>query len=605
MAEKKKKPTDKPKAKPVKPAGSKPTGSVWPFLLPVLGFTFLLFIPALSNGFTNWDDILYVTSNPLLKALNFEGLKAIFTTPVVSNYHPLTILSLALNYQLAELNPTTYHLTSIILHVINTGLVFWFALLLTSGNRWVSAFVALIFGIHPMHVESVAWISERKDLLYTLFYVAAMITYVKYLDSRKNKMLVITTVLGALSLLCKPAAIVLPLSLLAIDYFRRRKWDWMWLYEKLPLFILSAIFVYATLAIQSKRAIASVDAYNIMERICFAGFGWVWYLLKFIVPYPLSALHPFPKDLTWPYYAATLAAAGAVGYLALKVRNRNILFGFGFYTVNLLLVLQLVSIGNAVVAERYTYVPYIGLLLMLGIEAAKALNGSMAAYKNIVIGAAAVWILVLGFLTVKRIPVWKTSQTLWEDVLSHYPNSPRAWTNKGLDLYEQKQWPEVIDHLSKALEADPNFADALEWRTRAYLETKQPDKALADAQHFQKLFPQKEAALFVLARAYEGNNMAEEAVGLYTQLMAAYPQKTEYVNNRGVVRFNKLKDYAGAKADFEDAIRIAPDNGSYYINLSRCYYMMSNIDEARKQAVKGKLLGAAVDDNYASLIGIN
>lgn len=289
----------------------------------------------------------------------------------------------------------------------------------------------------------------------------------------------------------------------------------------------------------------------------------------------------------------------------MKVRNRNILFGFGFYTFNLILVLQLVSIGNAVVAERYTYVPYIGLLLMIGLEVTKGLQGKMAGYKNVILGIGGVWILTLGFLTVKRIPVWKNSQTLWEDVLNHYPDSPRAWTNKGLDLYEQKQWPEVINDLSKALEADPNFADALEWRTRAYLETKQPDLALADAQRFQKLYPQKEAALFVLARAQEANNMAEEAVGIYTQLMAAYPLKTEYVNNRGVVRFNKLKDYTGAKADFEEAIRIAPDNGSYYINLSRCYYMMNNIDEARKQAVQGKLLGATVDDNYATLIGIN
>jgi tetratricopeptide (TPR) repeat protein len=605
MAEKKKKPTDKTKVKTTKPATSAPGGSIWPFVVPVMVITFLLFIPALSNGFTNWDDILYVTGNPMLKSLNMEGLKAIFSTPLVSNYHPLTVLSLALNYQLAELNPTTYHLTSIILHVINTGLVFWFVMLLSSGNRWVSAFVALVFGIHPMHVESVAWISERKDLLYTLFYVAAMITYVKYLKGFHKKYLVWTIVLGALSLLCKPAAIVLPLSLLAIDYFMRRKWEWMWVYEKLPLFILSAIFTYVTLAIQSKRAIASVDAYGIVERICFAGFGWVWYLIKFVVPYPLSALHPFPKELTWPYYAATAAAIGAVVFLAMKVRNRNLLFGLGFYTINLILVLQLVSIGNAVVAERYTYVPYIGLLIMIGLEVAKGLKGKWASYQNVIFGIAGVWILVLGFLTVKRIPVWSSSQTLWEDVVSHYPNSPRAWTNKGLDLYEKKQWPEVVDHLSKALESDPNFADALEWRTRAYLELKQPDKALEDAQRFQKLFPQKEAALFVLARAQEANNMSEQAISIYNQLIAAYPQKTEYVNNRGVIRFNKLKDYASAKADFEEAIRIAPDNGSYYINLSRCYYMMNNIDEARKQAVQGKLLGATVDDSYARLIGID
>ena len=219
--------------------------------MPVLAITFVLFLPALQNGFTNWDDVLYVTSNPLLKSLDADGLKAIFTTPVVSNYHPLTILSLALNYQFAELSPMSYHLTSVLLHVINTGLVFWFIWLLSSGNRWVSAIVALLFGIHPMHVESVAWISERKDLLYTLFYVAAMIAYVKYVKIRQTKYLIFATALGAVSLLCKPAAIVLPLSLLAIDYYLKREWNWSWVVEKIPMFILSGIIAYATLAIQA------------------------------------------------------------------------------------------------------------------------------------------------------------------------------------------------------------------------------------------------------------------------------------------------------------------------------------------------------------------
>ena len=166
MAEKRKKATEKAAVKTRKPAVAGGKGaSIWTVLAPILAVTFILFIPALKNGFTNWDDVLYVTQNPLLKSINMEGLKAIFSTPVVSNYHPLTILSLAINYQVAELSPMTYHLTSIILHVINTGLVFWFIWLLSSGNKWVSAFVALLFGIHPMHVESVAWISERKDLL--------------------------------------------------------------------------------------------------------------------------------------------------------------------------------------------------------------------------------------------------------------------------------------------------------------------------------------------------------------------------------------------------------------------------------------------------------
>ncbi len=605
MAEKQKKQVPKGKGKTRKPAaGSNLSKPNWIYVLPVLAITFILFIPALGNGFTNWDDVLYVTNNALLKDLSGEGLKAIFSTPVVSNYHPLTILSLALNYQMAELNPMSYHLTSILLHVINTGLVFWFIWWLSSGNKWVSLAVALLFGIHPMHVESVAWISERKDLLYTLFYVASMIVYVKYVRLGKIKHLAIATVLGGISLLCKPAAIVLPLSLIAIDYYLKRDWSWKWVIEKIPLFVLAVVFAFATLSIQSERAVASVDLHSITDRILFAGFGLSWYLIKVLIPYPLSSLHPFPSEITPIYFIATALSVAGIIYLALKVRNRNILFGFGFYIINLILVLQLISIGNAVVAERYAYVPYIGIFFMMGMELYGLMDGKWNKLKKPILGLVAVWMLVLSFLTWNRVSVWKDSQTLWADVLEHYPESTRAWTNKGLNLYDQKLWPEVIEHLSKALAVDPNYADALEWRSRAYLENKEEPKALQDAQKFYSLYPQKEAGLFLLARAQDATKDFSAAESSYTALIQKYPDKPEYLNNRGVLYFNKLKQYNKAKDDFNQAIRLSPQNGSYYLNLSRCYYMMSNNEEAKRYALKAIELGESIDPSYGNLIGI-
>ncbi len=605
MAKKRKKQVAKPKASPATTSRRSKTQKVnWIFAIPALTITLVLFIPALSNGFTNWDDVLYVTNNQLLRDLSGEGLKAIFSTPVVSNYHPLTILSLALNYQMAELNPMSYHLTSVILHLINTALVFWFIWRLSSGNKWVSLFVALLFGIHPMHVESVAWISERKDLLYTLFYVLAMIVYVRYVQTKQMKHLAVVTVLGGLSLLCKPAAIVLPASLLAIDYYMKREWSWKWIIEKIPLFILAGIFAYATLSIQSERAVASVELHSIADRISFAGFGVCWYLLKVIVPYPLSALHPFPNSISVLYYLATAVSIIGVAILAWKVRNRNVLFGFGFYLINLILVLQLISIGNAVVAERYTYVPYISIFFMLGMEIIPRLEGEWSKYKKPIVGLGVAWILVLCFLTWNRISVWKDSQTLWADVLTHYPESTRAWTNKGLNLYDQEEWPQVIEHLSRTLEIDPNYADALEWRSRAYLENKEGEKALADARKFVSLYPQKEAGLFLVARAQDATKDFDGAVANYSTLIQRYPNKPEYYNNRGVLYFNKLKQYQNASADFQQAIGINPQNGSYHLNLSRCYYMMGNQDEARKYALQAKQLGYPIDPSYGELIGV-
>jgi tetratricopeptide (TPR) repeat protein len=604
MSAKPKKTKTKPKASPAKPfAAPKSSTSIWLFIAPVLAFTFVLFLPMFRNGFTNWDDVLYVTSNPLLKSLNAEGLKAIFSTPVVSNFHPLTILSLALNYQAGELSPTSYWITNILLHVINTGLVFWFIYKLSSGNKLVSAFVALLFGIHPMHVESVAWISERKDLLYTLFYMAAMIAYVLYVDTKKMKWLIVTTLLGAESLLCKPAAIVLPLSLLLIDWFRKREWNLKWILEKIPLFIFCGVMAYVTFAIQAKKAVASADMYSIMDRLAFGGFGWIWYLLKLIVPIPLSSLHPFPLHMTPIYYVATIVSLAIVVYALIKIRNRNFLFGFGFYTVNLLLVLQVVSIGNAVVAERYTYVPYIGIFFWLGMEGYKLMEGKFASSKTIMLSVASVWILALSWMTFQRIPVWHDSQTLWQNVLNTYPESRRAWTNKGLDFYTQQKYPECVDHLTRALQYDPNFPDAIEWRARAYLEMQDGNKAMEDVNHFLLVKPNSEAGLFLLGRCYEMVGRTEDAVNTYSGLITQY-DKAEYYNNRGTLYFNSMKRYADAKSDFENALRLNPDYGKFMLNLSRCYFMLGDNENAKLWALKGKENGEPFDEAYGKMIGI-
>jgi Tfp pilus assembly protein PilF len=605
MAEPRKKNKKKPIASKKKPELRYSRASYIKFLIPIFAITFLLFLRALQNGFTNWDDVLYVTENPLLKDLSFKGIKAILSTPVVSNYHPITILSLALNYQLAGLSPWSYHLTSIFLHLINTGLVFWFILFLADRNKWIAGSVALLFAIHPMHVESVAWISERKDLLYTLFYLLALIIYIKYLQSKKINQLILVTVSGGLSLLCKPAAIVLPFSLLLLDYYFKRPWSVKWIAEKIPLFLMSAVIAVITLRTQSDRAIASVELYNVLERICFAGFGLTWYLVKLIFPLPLSTLHPFPKDLSIWYYLGTLTSLTGLLFLAIKVRSRIYLFAFGFYVVNLILVLQLISIGNAVVSERYTYVPYISIFFLLASEIYSALKSRWVKWRTPILMVAGIWILFLITLSWMRIPVWKSSETLWTDVLKHYPENPRAWTNKALIYFDRKEWQKTIDDLSNALKYDPQYADALEWRARTYLEKGEGEKAMADAIAFQNQRPQNHTALFLKARAFDAVGRDQDALNAYNELISLEPNVPEYINNRGVIYFNKLKNYEAAKKDFERCISINGANGMYFLNLSRCYYMMGDQELARENLVKALKLGTTVDLDYQKLLGLD
>src|SRR5215204_2186110 len=207
----------KPVSKLVKAKGNSKILLTW--ILPILAVTGICFFPMLKNGLTNWDDEYYVVQNALLRGPDWTG---IFSKPVVSNYHPITIATLAANYSMTGLDASSYLITNLLLHLINTGLVFYFIWLISGKKLWVAAFTAIIFGIHPMHVESVAWVSERKDVLYTLFFLLSLIQYWRFLSDGKNKNLIYCFLFFALSLLSKPAAIILPLLLLLLDYWRGR-----------------------------------------------------------------------------------------------------------------------------------------------------------------------------------------------------------------------------------------------------------------------------------------------------------------------------------------------------------------------------------------------
>ena len=344
-----------------KPVNTKEKGKIlllW--LLPILVFTGICFFPMLKNQLTNWDDEFYVVQNALLRGPDWTG---IFSKPVVSNYHPITIVTLAANYSMTGLDASSYLITNLLLHLINTGLVFYFTWLISGKKLWVAAFTATFFGIHPMHVESVAWVSERKDVLYTLFFLISLIQYWRFLTTSKNKNLIYSLLFFALSLLSKPAAIILPFVLVLLDYWYGRPIGKRSLLEKTPFLFLSLVFAVITVKLQSGSAIAGLDLYPLWNRFFFATYTSMSYIIRFFVPYPLSTFHPFPatKALGWPIMFSPLFMLVLLALVWFKRKNKLLVFSFFFFVINLALVLQIVSIGHTLLAERYTYVPYIGM----------------------------------------------------------------------------------------------------------------------------------------------------------------------------------------------------------------------------------------------------
>jgi hypothetical protein len=579
----------------------------WFFLLAVL--TAVCLWPMLNNEFTNWDDEYYVVNNQLLRGPDWKG---IFSKQVLGNYHPLTILSYAFNYAVSGLDPFSYLLVNYLFHIANTLLVFYFIWKLSGKNKFVAAFVALIFGLHPMHVESVAWVAERKDVLYTFFFLLSLIKYWDHLVTGKRSDFWICFIFFVLSLLSKPAAIVLPLVLLLLDYWKGRPIRFKLVVDKIPFFLLSLLFGIITVSIQTSSAMAGLSIFSITDRLFFACYVLMTYFVRFFVPYPLSAFHPFPitNFAGWPIYLSPIFVVALLVALWFLRKNKIVVFGILFYIINLLLVLQILSIGLTIVSERYTYVPYIGLAFMF----AMLVNQIRPVPKKIAMAIGAVAIIVFGIMTFQRTKVWKNSGTLWTDALKYAPRAPYARTNRANYLSklalrpDQKPFADSIykvafEDCAIALSVRPNHAPAFEYRGLMYLDRQQFKEALVDANELIRLKPNYRIAYDMRATCYYRLNEPAKALADYEKCIELKPDDHRSFNNKGSILMNTYQKYEEALAAMNTAINMQPVN-YYFLNRSICYFRMNNIQKAREDALRAQQLGTTVSDSYKASLQI-
>jgi tetratricopeptide (TPR) repeat protein len=577
------------------------TNLLW--ILIATAITAIAFSPMLKNGFTNWDDEYYVVQNALLRGPDWGG---IFTKAVLSNYHPLTIASLALNYSMTKLDPSSYLILNLLLHLINTGLVFYFIWLISGKKVLVAAFTSLIFGIHPMHVESVAWVSERKDVLYTLFFLLSLIQYWYFLNSKKRKNLVYCFLFFALSILSKPAAIILPFILFLLDYwFGRGSWK-KHIVEKIPFLLVSIGFAIGTFMIQSKTAMIGLDYYPLMSRFFFASYTSMMYTVRFFVPYPLSAFHPFPTGETTslPRLLSPVFILAVLSFLWWKRKNKLVVFSFFFFMINLVLVLQFISIGSTLLSERYTYVPYIGLAFLMG----TLLDKYIPIGKQILWSIPVAALLVLAVITHQRTKVWKDSDTLWTDAIKKNPKAAVARTNRANYLIGLTSRPEnkeranellqrALEDCNEALKTNINRARAYENRQYIYLRLNKDSLALSDANSLIRLEPKNRMGYYSKGAVYQRFNMPDSTLKYLNKCLEINPNTDFALNNRGKVLLNDYKKYNEALTDFNKAISLNPQ-GEYFLNRSYCYYQLDSFDKAKADATIAMQKGITIPDNY-------
>ncbi len=587
------------------------TTLTWISVAAIALITYVVFSPSLDSGFTNWDDEVYVLNNHLV-VNNSIPLGKIAETPVAGNYHPLTILSLALNYHDGKLNPSGYHLENVILHVFNTILVFFFIFLLTRRNLLMATIVSLFFGIHPMHVESVTWVSERKDVLYVFFFLAGLITYLRYRDTQKIVWYIFTFFLFVFSCLSKGMAVVFPVVLLLIDYLRGVKWERRLLIEKIPFFILSILSGIIAFKVQ-KTAVITLKTITFFQRLLFASYGAVMYIVKLFIPFKMSAFYPYPTEnsniiVHMVFYLSPFILLGIAGTLIyfFRKKEKEMVFGLLFYFATVVLVLQFISVGFAIMADRYSYLSYIGLLFVVAYITDKAWKNKrsiLALMKYPLIIFLFIGVVIFSYRTYLRTQVWKNSETLWTDAINNYPDFSIPYYMRGLVYDDEAKKDLALADYTKAAELDSDLEDAYTNRGVLYMNSGAIDLALADFNKVLRLNPAKRDAYYNLGLIYANSGRADLAIPDFTKTIVLDSTYADAYNNRGLLYLNSGKINLSI-ADFNKAIALGPDSAFYYYNRGLYYNATNQYEKAADDFTAGIRLNPQNADIYYNMRGV-
>jgi tetratricopeptide (TPR) repeat protein len=561
--------------------------SFWMALIAVA--TFIAYIPALQGTFTNWDDMIYVGGNPYIQSLSVKNLTAIFSENFMGNYHPLAMLSLMIDYQINKFDPFVFHLTNILIHILNSILVLWVLKRLT-GNLQIAAIAGLLFGVHALHVESVVWISERKDVLYTFFYLLSLYSYIRYVPKKEKKWFGLSLLFFLLSCLSKGQAVTLAITLFLVDIFMGRKWtEFKILMEKVPFLLMALIFGIVAFKAQEGADATIMANFPVQQRVAFASYGLVMYILKLIYPFALSAYYPYPiignvGEVPLFYWLCILPAIGFIVLLFLSwKRSKPLFFGIAFFLFNIILLLQLLPVGRAIMADRYAYIPSIGYFFLAGYFLT---NKKYIKNEHVTWAIVAVYTLLLMFLSFQQSKVWLNSNTLWSDVIEKDPRVPVAWYNRGNTKLDSADNKGAIADYTECIRIEPNFWKAYINRGNARNRVNDYLGAIEDFDYMVRYDS-------TMANPYINRAMArrmlqdyDNALKDYNKAISLKPEQIELYTNRANLKLD-MKDYDGAISDFDQALKLNPK------------YTVAYTNRAIVKKAKNDLSGALADYNTA------
>lgn len=576
------------------PVAPKPPGAQIPHLTLILNLALAAlvlaaFLPAVDNDFVGYDDTDYVTSNFVVqRGLNWDGIVWAFTSTEAANWHPLTWLSHQFDVQLFGLNPAGHHLTSIGLHILNTLLVFLLLRTMT-GTLWRSFLVAAFFGLHPLRVESVAWVAERKDVLSVLFWLLTSYAYVRWVTAadavKRKQFLALALICFACGLMSKAMLVTLPFTLLLLDFWPlnrmgQRKLSAL-VIEKLPFFALAVASSVITFLVQRRAgAVDEVMAYG--YRASNAVIATVRYLGKVFWPQDLAFFYPHPQPYHWSPGIVLAAALLLVGISAMVIRLRqrqpSLWVGWCWYLGTLVPVIGLVQVGQQAIADRYTYIPTLGILIAL----VWGLHGLIATRQSLARPVAVIAALALGLcfaLTRQQTRVWKNTESLCRHAIAATKDNYLAHDMLGAALDKQDKFPEALREHLEALRIKPDYADAHNNLAVALQRQGKLAEAISHYETAFKLRPRYPEAHFNLGVALEEAGRLDEAAGQYSRAIALKANYADAYYNLGVV-FGRQGKLEAAAREFQRALQINPDHADAHNNLGVTLDRMGRPEEA-------------------------
>ncbi|MEO5571181.1 MAG: tetratricopeptide repeat protein [Bacteroidia bacterium] len=569
------------------------------FLAGIIILVAFIYSNALHGNILTFDDNEYFSNYPEVTHLAWKSIKGFFTNYYVIMYQPLPVMSFAINYHFSELNTFPLHLVNLIFHLANIFLIYKFIKLLT-GNITIALIVALLFGIHPMNVEAVSWISARSSSMYTFFYLLALIYYLKFLKEQQLKNIILTGLFFILSLFSKAQAVTLPVLLLLLDFYLGRKLlSKKVILEKIPFFLLSILFGIITLMNSSTMkniAEGMLISYSAVDIFFIACYSFVFYLFKFILPVNLCSIYVYPPKngslLPWEYYAAAILFLLLLFLVYKARRNKQVILCAGLFLITIAINIQLIPSRLFIVADRYAYFPYIGLYLLplfFIIDVKEKKKYFFNKYYPYLISLFIFYIAFFTFSVVKRNLAWQNDISLLSDIIAKNPAVDyiaRAYGNRGLAYEKLNMHNEAISDYTEAVKLKPDEGRTYYNRGLAYLRIKDNISALADFNMAAKIDSGQSLIYSSRSQIKFMLNDMEGTIADCKKCLELDSENIDCYNTLANVDFSK-KDYISCEQHLTLALKHKPDFSIAFKNRGLLYLQLNRKADACSDFLNG------------------